>query len=166
MKILKLALISVGIFFFFFAGIAFLIPSSIRISKVVDISCTPASLMEQISEPANWKNWHPGLETSPFLYVNGKVEGYILLNNQKQFLIISEKKEKEIISKLKFNKKEIISGWRIVTVNDAGSIGLQWYMDFELGWLPWEKFASLFFENIYGSQMEKGLNRLKAILET
>jgi len=42
---------------------------------------------------------------------------------------------------------------------------VQWWMDFKLRWYPWEKFSSLFFENIYGAQMEKGLDNLKRLAE-
>jgi hypothetical protein len=38
-------------------------------------------------------------------------------------------------------------------------------MQFKLRWYPWEKFASLLFEKQYGTQMEAGLNKLKAYLE-
>jgi hypothetical protein len=34
-----------------------------------------------------------------------------------------------------------------------------------LRWYPWEKFASLGLEKTYGSQMEVGLTRMKALLE-
>jgi hypothetical protein len=38
-------------------------------------------------------------------------------------------------------------------------------MDFKLRWYPWEKFKSLFFENIYGAHLERGLGNLKELSE-
>jgi hypothetical protein len=34
-------------------------------------------------------------------------------------------------------------------------------MDFQLGWYPWQKFSTFFFESTYGALMEKGLANLK-----
>ena len=56
----------------------------------------------------------------------------------------------------------VISGFK--TIRHSGdSLTLQWYMDFKLKWYPWEKFRSLFYENIYGVQMEQGLSNLKEL---
>jgi hypothetical protein len=38
-------------------------------------------------------------------------------------------------------------------------------MDFQLGWYPWQKFSSLFYENTYGNMMQDGLARLKSVAD-
>jgi hypothetical protein len=38
-------------------------------------------------------------------------------------------------------------------------------MDFHLRWYPWEKFASLLFEQSYGPKMEQGLGNIKKMVE-
>jgi hypothetical protein len=63
------------------------------------------------------------------------------------------------------NGRPIISGFKIIRHQQGDSATLQWYMDFELRWYPWEKFRSLFYENIYGLQMEQGLLNLKELSE-
>jgi len=61
--------------------------------------------------------------------------------------------------------RNITSGWYLHPGNAIGDMTVQWRMDFKLRWYPWEKFASLLFEKQYGTQMEEGLNRLKAFTE-
>jgi len=58
--------------------------------------------------------------------------------------------------------KPVISGFKTIR-HPGDSLTLQWYMDFKLKWYPWEKFRSLFYENIYGVQMEQGLHNLKEL---
>ena len=63
------------------------------------------------------------------------------------------------------NGRPIISVLKVIRHQEGDSSTLQWYMDFKLRWYPWEKFKSLFFENIYGFQMERGLENLKQLSE-
>ncbi len=166
MKFLKLALLSFIVFSLLITAISFFIPSKIRLSKVVEINCADSLLMKEISNPENWKNWLPGIETAHYNYDNGKVNGYILNESKQQFLLLKIVRTNEVVSKFELGKKSIISGWKIIPVNKTNATGIQWYMNFELGWLPWEKFISLFYENIYGTQMQNGLGKLKLLLET
>jgi hypothetical protein len=58
-------------------------------------------------------------------------------------------------------RKRVINGWELYGGPASDSLTLQWYMDFQLGWYPWEKFSSLFYEKTYGAMMERGLLNLK-----
>ena len=58
-----------------------------------------------------------------------------------------------------------MNGWKFISHAGSDSATLQWYIDFNLRWYPWEKFASLLFEKSYGAQMEQGLSNLKKIVE-
>jgi hypothetical protein len=57
------------------------------------------------------------------------------------------------------------SGWNIFDSNQPNTYTVQWYMDFHLRWYPWEKFSGLLLEKRYGPFMEKGLAKLKQIVE-
>ena len=61
------------------------------------------------------------------------------------------------------HKPEVINGWKIYQHSQVDSLTLQWYMDFQLKWYPWQKFGSLFYENTYGVMMEKGLSNIKEL---
>ncbi len=74
-------------------------------------------------------------------------------------------KEKVLASFESNGKKPVINGWRIITYQQSDSVTLQWFIDFTLRWYPWEKFSSLLYEKMYGTQMEQGLTILKQIAE-
>jgi len=76
------------------------------------------------------------------------------------------KKPDEIITQIKNQGgRPMTNGIKIIHHSQSDSLTLQWYMDFSLRWYPWEKFKSLFYENVYGVQMEQGLANLKELLK-
>jgi hypothetical protein len=42
-----------------------------------------------------------------------------------------------------------------------GPTTVQWYMNFQFDWYPWERFSSLLLENKFGLLMEQGLQKLQ-----
>ncbi|HEU4861369.1 MAG TPA: hypothetical protein VFT15_16100, partial [Chitinophagaceae bacterium] len=79
--------------------------------------------------------------------------------------VVGRKNEEIITEMVTDNGRPIISVLKVIRHHEGDSSTLQWYMDFKLRWYPWEKFKSLFFENIYGFQMERGLENLKQLSE-
>ena len=165
MKIFRLLFFSFLVLFLLVTGISLFIPSHIRISKAIDIAATADTVLSQVNEPSKWKNWFPGLESSKLFYEAGIVKGVIISDSSGQYIKIIETKKDEIITELRSGTKKIVSGWKIIGNDRSDTTILQWYMDFQLRWYPWEKFSSLLFEKSYGPKMEQGLNNIKKIAE-
>jgi Polyketide cyclase / dehydrase and lipid transport len=169
MRLIKLALISFIFLFLLITGISLFFPSHIRISKAINIKAGKDSIMAQISDAAKWKNWYPGLDTAKLLYVEGKVKGVILGNSDSLhpvYIIITGEKQDEINAQLISKKlRPVINGWKTISYPAGDSITLQWYMDFDLRWYPWEKFGSLLLEQSYGTKMERGLLNLRKLVQ-
>ena len=165
MRFIKLAIISIIILFLLVTAISVFIPSKIRISKAVDINSSKENVMTQIANPTQWKYWFPGADSLE-LYVEGEAKGIVVDSQLHRSIIIREKNDSSVIALYGGpGAREIVNGWRIIGGNEGGVVTVQWWMDFKLRWYPWEKFSSLFFENIYGAQMEKGLENLKRLAE-
>lgn len=164
MRIVKLGIISIIFFSILITGISLFFPSHVRISKAIDITAGKDSLMKQIADATNWKNWYPGADTLPVLIIDGKVQGIETGNRQR--LIIKEVNDSAVLAmNAGPHSKRGGSGWNIFPGSSPSSFTVQWYMDIYLRWYPWEKFSSLLFEKRYGPMMEQGLERLKALLE-
>ena len=163
MRIFKLIIISFVLLFFIITIISLFIPSDVQISKVIQVNAAKDSVMIELSDPGNWKNWYPAdAPVSPF-YINGKEEGIVI--NNATGLVIREKKENEVIAAYTGpGSKDISTGWKVIP--GSGSVAVEWYMKFHLGWYPWKKFSSLLFEKRYGPVLEQGLHNLKSYLET
>lgn len=166
MRLLKLALISVIFLFLVVTAISLFIPSHVRISRAVAIGRPLPIVKEQIAKPQNWKNWYPGADSAKFFYDAGTVRGIVVNEKKRQDLIIKTLMPDEVIAEyITPSNRPITVGWKMIPAANDSSITLQWYMDFHLRWYPWEKFSSLLYEKMYGSQMEKGLAELKGFVE-
>jgi hypothetical protein len=164
MRIIKLAIISIIVFSLLITGISLFFPSHIRISKAIDITTNKDSLMRQIGDATNWKNWYPGADSLPFFFVEGKIKG--IETDSLHGLVITAVNDSAVLAmNVGPGSKKGESGWNIFPGHVPNRFTVQWYMDFHLRWYPWEKFSSLLLEKRYGLMMETGLGRLKAWLE-
>ena len=164
MRVVKLGIISIIVFSLLITAISLFFPSHVRISKAIDITTGKDSLMTQIADPTNWKNWYPGADTLPLLFIEGKAKG--IETDSLQGLVITEVNDSLVLARnVGPGSKKAVSGWNIFPGRIPNSFTVQWYMDFHLRWYPWEKFSSLLLEKRYGAMMEQGLSRLKTMLE-
>ena len=167
---IKLALISICILFLVITCISLFIPSHVRISKIVEMRTDSATLWNNIDDLRQWEKWNPFfkdfgekkviyLDTSNGIWNALKVESTPVL---KKGIIDGD----HIMQMQNGQHSPVISGWHcVVNPGSPGTVTVQWYMDFKLGWLPWHKFGSLLYEKKYGTLMEAGLMNLKYILE-
>ena len=167
MRVIKLAILSFIFLFLLVTTISLFIPSHIRISRATDINSTKQEVMRVISDPLKWKEWYPDADSLDILYVAGKPQGILLDSSGLLGLSIINMNDSVVtvgeVGKTATQRMEM--GWKVLSGGNENNVVTQWYMDFKLRWYPWEKFKSLFFENIYGAHMEKGLANLKELSE-
>jgi len=162
MRVIKLAILSFIILFLLVTIISLFIPGSIRISKATNIAADDKIVYTYIEDILQWKQWHPALKNIP------ENEFHVLKDSGVSIrgttISIVERKNDELVTEMSTqNGRPVISGFKVIRHQQGDSATLQWYMDFKLRWYPWEKFKSLFYENIYGVQMEQGLSNLKEL---
>ncbi|MBI1341333.1 MAG: hypothetical protein GC171_00205 [Terrimonas sp.] len=164
MKFLKLLLISFVLLFVLVTTISLFIPSSVRISKAVNVVAKKDSLYQEVADIRRWPLWYPPMQDTAVQTRWEQDGNTVWLNGTK--IVIDKRKTDEILASLSTQSgRKVISGWKFMEIQQADSLTVQWYMDFKLKWYPWEKFSSLFYESMYGVQMEKGLQNLKALAE-
>lgn len=167
MRIIKLLLLSLFSLAFVVTLISFFLPSHIRISRTVLIGAGKEVVMQELTDPVKWKDWYPGADSLPLYYEAGKIKGLVVKKDPGLILIINGIKENEVSAFYDRgkNKKELHTTWRVFPEIDTNYVTVQWYVDFQMNWYPWEKFSSLIYLKYYGSQMESGLANLKNKLE-
>ncbi len=162
MRVIKLAILSFIFLFLLITIISLFIPATIKISKAINIAPDDTTVYTYIEKLPNWKYWHPALKDiseNEFQY-----SGDASVSVKGTTIRIVDRREEEITTEMVTdNGRPIVSALKIIRHQQGDSSTLQWYMDFKLRWYPWEKFKSLFFENIYGVQMEQGLANLKEL---
>lgn len=153
MRLIKLALLSFIFLFGIATAVSLLIPSRVRISKAINLrSVAPAFAL--INDTSRWRQWHPA-------FMNDSLQQHFPIT-----ITRTAASDSAIIMQLRQgDKPAIANGWLQHTYPGTDSVTLQWYMDFQLKWYPWQKFSSLFYENTYGVMMEQGLSNIKRITE-
>lgn len=149
MKLIKLGLISIIVFFLLFTFISFFFPSRVRISKATDIPAERQQVILLLKDTQAWKKWYPGADSASLLPVITEVTDSSVTANS-----------------LLQNGRRGITGWNVYESGIPGMVTVQWYMDFHLRWYPWEKFSGLLMEKRYGPMMEKGLENLEKLLDS
>ncbi len=134
MRLIKLALISVIILFGILTGISLVIPSQIRLTKVITIRPERDSIFSLIKNKSEWVRWHPS-------FINGQQNDMLARITVK---VISEKDSLLTMQWQQDGKKSLNMGWQLMQSHNIDPATLQWFMDFKTSWYPWEKFGSLF----------------------
>ena len=165
MRFLRLIIISLIFFSLIITGISLFIPSHVRISRVVYINSSKEAVMEELSDPTRWKDWHPAAHSADLYYENGTIRGLILDDVKKRYIVINDIRENEVFASYVLPNREVKTGWQIAPSPGNNQVTVQWYMDFHLRSYPWEKFSSFMFERVYGPQLQQGLDNLKSLLE-
>ncbi|PZR26980.1 MAG: hypothetical protein DI535_12475 [Citrobacter freundii] len=165
MKAIKLAVFSFVFLFLVVFLISLLIPSHVRVSRATDINAPKDSVMAMIRDAGRWKNWYPRIDSAKPLYVDGKLRGLTLDDKDPKgatYLQLEKESADEVTALFVGNRiKPVLNTWRVIEHPDSRTLTLQWTMDFQLRWYPWEKFASLVLEKSNGQRMEIGLANIK-----
>lgn len=164
MRILRFAFLSFLLLFLLITSISLFFPTQVRISRAVDIHAPFSLIHAQLSQPDQWRNWFPGVDTLRLIVENGKAVGIRTPNGNA--LLLKEVSSVEVTAGGNLGASvEASMGWNILGDTFAKHRTVQWYMDFEFDWYPWEKFASLLLEPRYGPLLERGLQQLKFFCE-
>ena len=167
MKLIKLAILSVVLLFAVVLAISLFIPSHVRISRAINLRPSADSVLGKINDLNKWKEWYPGFDTMNIEPVSIKDNHLVSAKLQKTttVTIMVDKKDEVLAEFRSGNKNPVIGAWKMLSYNQTDSLTLQWYFDFKIKWYPWEKFFSLAYDKMYGTQMETGLTNLKKIAE-
>ncbi|MGB3006220.1 MAG: hypothetical protein WBC06_06910 [Chitinophagaceae bacterium] len=145
MRLIKLGLISIVFFALMITGVSLFFPSHIRITKAIDIAANKDSVMAQVENISNWKNWYPGADSMKATIITAVTDSTVIASNDEP------------------GRKRGETSWNFYYTEESNTTIVQWNMDIHLRWYPWEKFSSLLLESRYGPTMEKGLLDLKKL---
>jgi hypothetical protein len=162
MRFIKLAFISAIVLFIVVTLISLLLPSKVLVSRAVDTSASPAKAKEKTFSLANWNEWMTdGSGTKAEIKGNNTA-----INIAGTIITPSSVTDSTFTTRWKGESNQLLSTIRIIKHGNAGTLTtIQWQMEQEVSWYPWEKFASITKDEIWGSSMEKSLETLKNLLE-
>jgi carbon monoxide dehydrogenase subunit G len=160
-RFIKLGIISVIGLFAVVTAISLLFPSTVIVSRTVNISSPRDSVLPLVNNMHNWKRWIQGMDQSTvkiFSDTEADMSGTkVVINNISDTAVTSLWQNKQ--------GKWMISSFQLFVDSIHSTTIVNWQFQQQLRWYPWEKFASMMNEKIIGPMMETNLSRLKSLAE-
>ncbi|MGI9139051.1 MAG: SRPBCC family protein [Sediminibacterium sp.] len=158
MKLIKLAAISAVILSVLVTAISFLFPSTVIVSRALEVNCTPDKIAFYTSDLKNWNTW-----------MSDWKQHEVRLQNDTAFIgmqmIHLESKTDSSV-----NYTWVATGQAPYNVKiewfplDKGNYVIHWTFEQHVRWYPWEKFQTLLNEKLLGSKMEQELQNLQTTI--
>jgi len=161
MRFLKLAVISVLFLFIAVTAIGLLLPSSVVVSRAIDIKADKDIVYRKMSNMYQWQQWMVGLDKEG-VQIQSATSGNFLGTQVK----ITDTNH-YIIQSSWTGKKGTVqhSIMRIIFHEASPQIAVQWQFTEYLKWYPWQRFGAMMNEAVTGAQLEQNLSSLKKLVE-
>lgn len=161
MRFIKLGLISIIALFLLATSIGLLFPSTVLVSRAIDIKSYKVPVFELVSDLRNWKDWVDGMNNSSVKIIDSSTA---ILGNSK--VRITALTDSTIVSEWESeNASKQISTIRLIANENQKMTVVQWQFVQQVKWYPWERFSSMMNDRIIGTLLEKNLLQLKKIAE-
>ena len=161
MKLIKLGIISIAVLFVLTTLIGALLPSTVLVSRAVNINGPKDSIMRYINNIEQWKHWIEGMD-KPEVVIHSPVNA-ALGRTTVNITIVSDSTVVSSWTGMSGNTQT--STMRLIGEPEQNLTVVQWQFVQQLKWYPWEKLGSMMNDKILGTMMEKNLNTLKSVIE-
>jgi hypothetical protein len=146
--------ISIVALFIIITAIGLLFPSSVIVSRAVNIPSKKIKILSYTHNLANWCKWIKGANNLQ------TINPTLAKLNNTSILVLS-KTDSSLISEWKDSKGKVqTSTINLYEQNDVTIV--QWQFEEKFGWYPWQRLSSMFNEKMLGPVMEESLDSLKA----
>lgn len=160
MRLVKLGIISIVVFFILLSIIGSLFPSDILIARSIHINSPKDTVASYITNLNKWNDWMEGAKTSD-LKVFAKDSTHAIFGNTVMTLVNSTDSSWQYEWK---TGGSIQVSTIVITSRNMGS-DVQWEYKQHLPWYPWAKLASVMNDKIIGTSLEQNLTNLKKAAE-
>lgn len=160
MRLVKLGIISIFVFFILLSIIGSLFPSDILIARSIQINSPKDTVASYITDLNKWNDWMEGAKTSD-LKVFAKDSTHAIFGTTVMTLINHTDSSWQYEWK---NGGSVQVTTIVITSRGMGS-DVQWEYKQHLPWYPWAKLASVMNDKIIGSSLETNLTNLKKAAE-
>jgi hypothetical protein len=161
MRFIKLILISIVALFCLMLFFSLLMPSTVLVSRAIDINAPVDSIRYRVSDLHQWKHWVKGME-SPTVTIASDIEAQLGSSKVSIRSVTDTTVMMDWESHSSAMQKSMI---RFISHPNSKVSTIQWQFVQELHWYPWEKLGSIMNDKILGPMMEQNLLSLKQLVE-
>ena len=162
MRFIKLGLISVVVLIVLASAFSLVIPSTVIVSRAVDIRSYKQPVYQLVGSLDQWRNWVEGMNSDAV-----KVFSADSAQLAKTTVVVQQRTDSTIISKWSnAGSADQLSTIRLIADSANKIVVVQWQFVQKVKWYPWEKISSMMNDKIIGTMIEKNLATLKQVAET
>jgi thiamine kinase-like enzyme len=162
MRFIKLGLISVVVLVVLASAFSLVIPSTVIVSRAVDIRSYKQPVYQLVGNLDQWRNWVEGMNSDAV-----KVFSSDSAQLAKTTVVVQQRTDSTIISKWSnASAADQVSTIRLIADSSNKIVVVQWQFVQQVKWYPWEKISSMMNDKIIGTMIEKNLATLKQVVET
>jgi Polyketide cyclase / dehydrase and lipid transport len=143
-----------------------LFPSTVSVTRMVQINSSEDKILNSISDLRTWKRWNEFVN-SPVAKNNLQSKPDSAWADHLQVggnEISLSSVDHDHVYTLWTRGNKMFTGQFIIDTKNGPPIVI-WTMNFDVKWYPWEKLASMFYDKQLGPLMEKSLMQLRDELE-
>ena len=158
MRLVKLVIISLLVLSVIVTGISALFPSTVIVSRVVEVKASSAQIAYYVSDLDHWSAWTSDWKENKVTQIDNGVS--IGTQNIRHL----SKTDSAVVYEW------IATGQRPYQVQfewinlSGGVYAIHWSFEQHVKWYPWEKFQTLLNEKVLGAKMEIELANLRETL--
>ncbi len=176
MRFVKMFVFSLAGLFLVVSIIGLLIPGSVKISRAVQIDAAPDSVLMALKDVQHWNEWLPWIVAD-----SGAIVQFSAVTNEPGAFVRwqgMDEKNAGTITITAIDTQTIYVLHQLKGMNDAKGVfrvvsstqsssqtEVQWLMDYQLKWYPWERFLGIFMDHMLGPVLDQGLQNFKNSVE-
>ena len=165
MRIIKLGILSVFFFSLLITTISLLMPSTIFVSRSININAPKDSVYAHLVDLHKWKDWCVNMDSTPVTFSSKSTGKGAFAKVDKTTIMIDSASTENISTTWQSSSSFLSSSFNFLPNKNNAVTSLQWQFTNHVKWYPWEKFAAIFSDKSIGAFMEKSLDKMKATLE-
>lgn len=167
MKFFKLVIISFVVLFLIVTCMGLLLPSTVRVTRTINISATQDSLYKYVGNVNNWGLWMEGINTTTVHFISSKEieKSGISKGDKQQIFIVKNTRDTIETEWQNKNGGAMLCVFQLSRNTANNTTKLNWYFEQKLSWYPWQRLPAIASDKIWGPFMESSLDKLKALSE-
>lgn len=157
----------IGIIALFIVATLFslVLPSKPRISRATNMPGIADSVFKRAGDLRNWYNWYQPIAQSGISPVFSSSSigpgAWMKLNDRSLRMVNCDSGTVRVLVEAPGQTEMEM----VMNIQPLGgrtdSCVVQWYVEREAGWLPWQKFATIMYDNMIGPDLEQSLASMK-----
>jgi len=168
MRFVKFAVFGLITLFVVLTAISLLLPSNLRISRVVNVSSPRARTAAVLSDLRSWEDWNRFIRNVPLTNKHYSSPAYgagASLSSDQYTIRETAADTNGIVLQWDLKGgKHYAGGFDLLSVN-GDSLAVQWWFDLHFRWYPWEKMGAFVYDRKLGPVMEESLDSLREYLK-